>query len=248
MEKDGEHYVYGELPFIPDAFDTMLTRELVEANLGRLKNFPTARYMHKEPIGIIDFEHSINGYRTFIDDNAFHCLIKIFDVCEKEFKMISQGQYGLSYGLMPKRTEKRRVNGKDVTAFVEGSFYEVSIVDSPAIEHTEVTILRSLIQETAKPREEGFIAMLEASHPAHPKTPQREQPPNSEFRRMLEASGKNVQRQMSPTNIIPIDFEYQLPEICDENCPIYRHCSSYPANIGNPCLKRWEKYKNRSES
>jgi hypothetical protein len=137
------HYVYGELPFIPDSLDTMLSQELVENNLERLRKFPSARFQHKEPIGKIDFEHSVNGYRTYVDDTAFHVLIKIFDVCEKEFSMINEGSYGLSYGLMPKKTEHRRVNGKDVEVFLEGDLYEVSIVDSPALD-SPLTVVRSM--------------------------------------------------------------------------------------------------------
>ena len=139
--KEG-HYVYGELPFEPDSFNTMLSRELVESCIERLKKFPTARFQHQQPIGKIDFEHEVNGYRTFVDDSAFHVLIKIFDVCEKEFKMISEGSYGLSYGLMQKKTEHKQVKGKDVEVFMEGTLYEVSIVDSPALD-SPLTVIRS---------------------------------------------------------------------------------------------------------
>jgi len=145
FDENGIHYVYAELPFEPDSFGTMLSQELVEDNLPRLKKFPTARFQHQQPIGIIDFENTVNGYRTYIDDDGFHVLIKLFTTSEKEFQMISQGSYGLSYGLLPRKTEHQNVNGKDVEVFTEGTLYEVSIVDSPALD-SPLTILRSMEQ------------------------------------------------------------------------------------------------------
>jgi len=143
FDENGIHYVYAELPFEPDSFGTMLSQELVEDNLPRLKKFPSARFQHQQPIGIIDFENTVNGYRTYVDSNAFHVLIKLFTTSEKEFQMISQGSYGLSYGLLPRKTEHQNMNGKDVEVFTEGTLYEVSIVDSPALD-SAITILRSM--------------------------------------------------------------------------------------------------------
>jgi hypothetical protein len=92
---------------------------------------------------------------------------------------------------------------------------------------------------------EGFLAMVEASRgTVERKEEKHGEEPNSEFQRMLSASGKNselVERQIFPS----YHFEAQLPETCNDSCFAKRHCSSYPANVGNLCVKKWELYKNK---
>jgi hypothetical protein len=104
----------------------------------------------------------------------------------------------------------------------------------------------------------GFLAMLEASHPSNPLTTQEPQPEErarSGFSAMLRASAKSEntehhppverQNQSFPAIQRQIDFETQLPLICVETCPIKRHCSSFPSNKWNVCVKQTEQYKNK---
>jgi hypothetical protein len=76
--------------------------------------------------------------------------------------------------------------------------------------------------------------------------------PTSGFLAMVEAvERKEEQAMLSESTVIrqiqPFDFEAKLPMICDETCPAKRHCSSYPNNLGVPCVKRYEQFKNRSK-
>jgi len=108
-------------------------------------------------------------------------------------------------------------------------------------------------------RATGIRAMVNAAFHVDPSTEagelEIETRPTSALRSMIEAaSGKGsikseqhepvrhsvIQRQMQPT-----DFEYQLPEICNDSCFIKRHCGAYPAQVGNLCVKRSEQFKNK---
>jgi len=93
----------------------------------------------------------------------------------------------------------------------------------------------------------GFLAMLEAAHPSNPTSePEPEQQPTTEFQRMLqEARGTRTPVETQTLISRQTDFETQLPIICGETCPIKRHCSSFPANEGNVCVKQTEQYKNK---
>jgi len=246
--KDG-HYVYGELPFEPDSLGTMLSRDLVENNLERLKKFPSARFMHKEPVGKIDFENSINGYRTHVDENSFHVLIKIFDVCEKEFNIIREGSYGLSYGLIPTKTEHRRVNGKDVEVFTEGTLYEVSIVDSPALD-SPLTIVRSTnkITKVTKIFDGQNLYSAKIEHPSRLEPERKFTTIGYDVYEICEDGSLKVpESKESVKRSTEEEWRKQkFPDVCSSDCenvqcPYRRH-----ENYGKPCLLKFEQYKNRS--
>jgi hypothetical protein len=128
---------------------------------------------------------------------------------------------------------------------------EMGLLDHPAIERALNTIPQKTCCECCESEQpshrEGFLAMVEASSgTVERKEEKQEEEPNSEFQRMLDASGKNsephtiVERQIQPW-----DFEYRLPETCNDECFAKRFCSSYPRNVGNLCVKKWEQYKNK---
>lgn len=102
-------------------------------------------------------------------------------------------------------------------------------------------------------RKEGFLAMLEASHPNNPTRetiqPEPEERASSGFSAMLSASSKGVERQSEQPQLMrrqmSFDYENQLPLICTESCPIKRHCGSFPSNEGSVCVKQTEQYKNK---
>jgi len=133
-----------------------------------------------------------------------------------------------------------------------------------------ISVFRSLLQETKEKmgiitrsneqtestqRPSGISYMVQCalggSSKPNSEQPQEEQA-RSGFSEMLSASCKGkkpdvVERQNQPFPAIQrqVDFEMHLPEICNETCPIKRHCSSYPAQIGNLCVKVSEQYKNK---
>jgi len=72
---------------------------------------------------------------TFVDDHGFHVLVQVYDERVEEWGMITSGQWGFSYGLLPASDgiqKKCLPNGSCYNAFVKGIFYEVSVVDTPA--------------------------------------------------------------------------------------------------------------------
>jgi len=113
---------------------------------------------------------------------------------------------------------------------------EMGLLDHPAIERALNTIPQKTCCECCESEQpshrEGFLAMVEASSG----TVERK-----EEHAMLSDSAKVIRQ------IQPFDFEAKLPLICDETCPAKRHCSSYPRELGNPCTKRYEQFKNRSK-
>lgn len=139
IESDGNLYVYGILPFDePDSFDTVLTRELVESNIERLRKYPTVRFMHRDPVGKIVFGETVKDgshlLQTEITTHGFAVLSKIDPACTKERSLIQNGQFGYSYGYQPKGEQPKRYckDGKTRTHFVSGDLYEISIVDTPS--------------------------------------------------------------------------------------------------------------------
>lgn len=141
VESNGDLYTYGVLPFDePDSFDTVLTRELVEANQERLRKYPTLRFMHKDPVGTIVFDRGVTDplsgqmLQTQIVDAGFAVLGKIDPACTKERSLIQNGHFGYSYGFMPKGVQpmKQCKDGKVRTHFTTGDLYEFSVVDTPS--------------------------------------------------------------------------------------------------------------------
>jgi len=103
---------------------------------------------------------------------------------------------------------------------------EMGLLDHPAIERALNTIPQKTCCECCESEQpshrEGFLAMVESA--------------------FKSKSEPTITRQIQP-----FDFEAKLPLICDETCPAKRHCSSYPRELGNPCTKRYEQFKNRSK-
>jgi hypothetical protein len=133
---------------------------------------------------------------------------------------------------------------------------EMGLLDHPAIERALNTIPQKTCCECCESEQpshrEGFIAMLESAHPTTEKQDDEvvrdtleESHTNSEFQRMLDASGKNSEPHTIVRQIQSWDFEYKLPEICNDECFAKRFCGSYPRNLGNVCVKKWEQYKNK---
>jgi hypothetical protein len=122
------------------------------------------------------------------------------------------------------------------------------IIQNGNSEEPKEQLVQEVLRYIPPPKQQpsGFIAMLESAHPTTEKQELEEPHTNSEFQRMLDASGKNsephtiVERQIQPW-----DFEYRLPETCNDGCFAKRFCSSYPRNVGETCVKRWEQYKNK---
>ena len=55
-----------------------------------------------------------------------------------------------------------------------------------------------------------------------------------------------VERVTLPQNINFVEqhLEQTLPDTCSEECPFSRHCSAYPQNVGEPCIKKWKFKRN----
>lgn len=103
-------------------------------------------------------------------------------------------------------------------------------------------------------RKEGFLGQLEASRGVQnaptSEDAEPEQQPTSEFRRMLEESGKGSTKREQPhtailnttrtTGICRFVDETQFPEFCDpEKCPkdFARHCrANTESHFGQPCI------------
>lgn len=97
----------------------------------------------------------------------------------------------------------------------------------------------------------GFRAQLDAAlgtDSTDALEPEPEMHENSGFLRQLDASTKGSRKESK--RVKPIfryaSFEDTLPEICTNDCAIKRHCSSFPANEGNVCVKKSEQFANRS--
>ena len=141
FEKDGERYVYGYGAIFdsPDELGTIITPTLVDENIPRLRRNPSLRFMHQSPLGRIQFDKTIElDDGTFVstksDEHGFHILAKVFKACEKEWSMIQEGGWGLSYALSPRGlvVGRKDINGKSYESFEHGTLYEFSVVDSPA--------------------------------------------------------------------------------------------------------------------
>lgn len=149
FESDGHRYIYGYAAIFdsPDAYGTVISKQVVEKSLPRLKQYPSLRYMHKDPLGKIIFDMTVNGVSTFIDEHGFHILGEINQACEKEWQMIKQGSFGFSYGMLPAQNgiQRKKFNGNVYDVFVDGELYEISVVDAPAHVDAKVNVItRSL--------------------------------------------------------------------------------------------------------
>jgi len=173
FEKDEKRYLYGYVGFwqIPDDFGTVLTPEIVESSLPRLRKFPAVRFMHRTPFGQIVFDRSVDGIATKIDEHGFHVLVQVYKECEREWGMVKEGGWGFSYGLFPAPDgiqKKCFDNGKCYDAFVKGVLYEISVADTPAHIDAVAHVLRALnghkgetVSKTRKEKKENKLEKAE---------------------------------------------------------------------------------------
>lgn len=144
FESKGKKYVYGYACIFdsPDYYGTVITKEVVEQSLPHLHKFPALRLMHKIPFGQILFNQEVEGIKTYLDSHGFHVIAQIYNKFQDEWQMINNGGWGFSYGFMPAReggTKTIRLSeGKYYEAFVKGTLYEISVVDTPA--HSEAIV------------------------------------------------------------------------------------------------------------
>jgi hypothetical protein len=147
----------------------------------------------------------------------------------------------------------KRTYDKNIDEFIENSYQVIQRSLNDGVEINADVLLRNIDQigkQFSKKQQSlptsGFIAMVESAHPTTPSEPEPQEPSNSEFQRMLSESGKNTEQPHTiERQIQPWDFEYRLPETCNDGCFAKRFCSSYPRNVGETCVKRWEQYKNK---
>jgi len=127
---------------------------------------------------------------------------------------------------------------------------ELGLTQHPTIQRALNTTPKKQCSECCEqpPNPEGFIAMVEASR--QPTSPERLQPQetaNSEFQRMLRASGNNNQPLTIPSVLIPAIDESQFPDLCNPaECPpnYSRHCRANRAeHYGEACI--YKTVKNR---
>jgi phage head maturation protease len=185
LEHEGKKYVYGYAAIFtsPDAFGTVMSRDVVEDSLPHLMKFPACRFMHREPFAQIVFDREVKGVKTFIDQHGFHVLCEVYESKQTEWEMVQHGGWGFSFGFMPDPNtsgfEMRQTpDGQTLPHFAHGKIYEVSIVDVPA--HAEAvaqTITRSLSlvqSQEIKRIPRGLREMLDSAFP--PKLDLRPQP------------------------------------------------------------------------
>ena len=152
FEKDGKKYVYGYAAIFntPDAFGTVMTREVVDASIPHLTKFPATRFMHRDPFAQIVFNRQVDGFGTFVDEHGFHVLCEVYDHKENEWSMVQRGGWGFSFGFFPSPDSSGFENrttpdGRTLPHFVNGLIYEVSVVDTPAHEDAVAYAMRRMI-------------------------------------------------------------------------------------------------------
>lgn len=150
FQSDGAKYIHGYACLFntPDKLGTTMTKECVEANIPRLRKFPAVRFMHRVAFGQIVFDQTINGQKTQVTEHGFHVLIKVYNSAEKEFSMVVNGKWGLSYGFLPAKDGIERVcptPNNCYDAFVKGVLYEISLVDTPAHEDAVAYVIRRVM-------------------------------------------------------------------------------------------------------
>jgi hypothetical protein len=147
--------------------------------------------MHTTPFGTIVFDREVDGIKTFVNDKGFHVLIEVYPEAEKQFNMIQNGHWGLSWSMAPlgAKTEVRQASdGKLYPHFVKGIICEISVVDSPSHPDCEAYLLQRGIYGSNTPPEpekrftmqgfttyelnaDGSLSMIEKTEEAKP-TPQ----------------------------------------------------------------------------
>jgi len=152
FEKDGKKYVYGYAAIFntPDAFGTVMTREVVDSSIPHLTKFPAARFMHRDPFAQIVFNRQVDGFGTFVDEHGFHVLCEVYDHKENEWSMVQRGGWGFSFGFFPNPNSSGFENrttpdGRTLPHFANGLIYEVSVVDTPAHEDAVAYAMRRMI-------------------------------------------------------------------------------------------------------
>lgn len=218
MEHKGTKYAYGYAIIFdtPDSHGTIATKQFVESNEARLRQYPAVRFMHSIPLGQIEWDKDLGGgIRTFIDDHGFHVLARVYDERDKEFQMIKEGNWGWSFGSRPDGWGKRCIGNKCYPSFEKGVIYEVSIVDSPShIDSTASTIERSL-DGNGEPTDRIITFGLDEMF-----------------------AELDVNRSAETRNISENYQDHNFPETCDVNCE-HRTCAFFkPQNWGRACFHR----------
>lgn len=263
FESEDQKYVYGYAAIFdsPDMLGTVISRQVVESSLPHLKKFPAVRFMHRTPLGQIVFDQEVKGIKTKIDTHGFYVLCQIYDEHEKEWRMISKGGWGFSYGLLPAKDGVRTQcisPNECYETFVKGTLYEVSIVDTPAhpdaIAHVVQRILNGHKPKTPKRFGQGFRGMLDElyGNEEEPSDQKAERTVSGEgFLNMLEAAFPSTP-QAQPTIIerkFPINLKeefqkHEFPETCTELCPHHQCPYHRQENYGRPCFQQWNNYLN----
>jgi len=160
------------------------------------------------------------------------------------------------------RTHLNRMLNEDDNKYIENCVNTIQRgCDEETRESLVSEVLRYLPPKESE-RKEGFSAMLEASrgvqdNPTATAESEEVTHPNSEFIRMLEASGKGSTTREQPrtttqnttmmVGLLRQVEESQFPEFCDpQKCPkdFSRHCrANRPENFGKACI--YKTLKNR---
>jgi len=220
IESEGKKYVYGYAAIFdsPDAFGTVMTKQVVLDSLEHLTKFPAVRFMHREPLGQIVFDREVDGVKTFVDEHGFHVLCEIYPSETDKWKMVKAGGWGFSFGFMPdpNTTGFEQING--VPHFAHGKVYEISVVDVPAHQEAVATAIERSLgignPQPTHPERLGFTAMLEEAF--------------------------SIKRIALPPNINYVEQWHiaDYPEQCSDLCKYARVCRSYPMNVGLRCVNR----------
>jgi phage head maturation protease len=256
FETEKTKYLHGYacLFNIPDEYGTAMTREAVEANQQRLRKFPAVRFMHKTPFGQIVWDKEVSGVKTRIDDNGFHVLIKVYDSAEKEWSMVTSGKWGLSYGFLPAPDGIKRVcpspqNCYD--AFVHGTLYEISVVDTPAQDDAIAHILRSITNgHFARTGQRKMLTMegydIYEISPNGERCVYTSKPTEPIMRPSKQAKPftRSLKIQTPPTTNLQQHWRHQtFPEICSDSCPHVQCPYRREENFGKKCLQQLEQFK-----
>jgi hypothetical protein len=154
FEHEGQRYLYGYGIIFdsPDGHGTVMTRQFVENNLERLREFPAVRWMHQEPLGQIVWDKEVNGKRTFFDNHGLHLLVRVYSDKTDKWAMIQEGHWGFSWSANPtKMGQACFPDGKCYPSFEDGKMWEISVVDSPSHINCVAYVLQRSMAFVGKP-------------------------------------------------------------------------------------------------
>jgi hypothetical protein len=148
---NGEKYLFGWAIIFDtaDAHGTVMTKKFVEGNLERLKKYPAVRFMHKVPLGQIEFHKTVTDpetgrqIKTYINEHGFHVLVRVYDGQRELWNTMNQGSFGFSWAAVPSKTAQIcPSDGACFTSLEDGKLFEISVVDSPSHMDCVAHILR----------------------------------------------------------------------------------------------------------